>query len=148
MSNILFVCMTNCCVSQLASSYVQFKLKELERLAEFEVHSAGMRVRKGDEVPRETIAALKELGIQPMAYFPRQITLKEVRAADLIVCMSDECAKKLTSSFRSAEGKVVHLMGLVGRKEDVFEPRHDVAPNRNCLMMMKPALDRLVERLV
>ena len=148
MSNILFVCETNCCVSQLASSYAYSKLKELNRLGDFEIGSRGLRVRKGESVPAECIEAMRGEGIEPLAHFPRQITLKDVRVADLIVCMSGECARKLTSSFRSAEGKVILLMGLAGRKEDVFEPRHALEPNKNCLAMMKPALDRLIERLV
>ena len=148
MSNILFVCETNCSVSQLAASYVQSKLKENGRLDDFEVACRGLRIRKGDTVPRECIEAMQQAGIEPIAYFPRQLTLKDVRVADLIVCMSGDCAKKLTSSFRSAEGKVILLLGLVGRKEDVFEPRHAVEPNKNCLAMMMPALDRLVERLM
>ena len=148
MSNILFVCETNCCVSQLAASYVQSKLKANGRLDGFEVSSRGLRVRKDDTVPRECIEAMKQSGIDPIAYFPRQLTLKDVRMADLIVCMSGDCAKKLTSSFRSAEGKVILLLGLVGRKEDVFEPRRAVEPNKNCLAMMAPALDKLVERIV
>ena len=148
MSNILFVCETNCCVSQLAASYVYAKLKEKGRLEEFEIGSRGLHVRKGETVPRECIEAMRGDGIEPTAYFPRQISLKDVRVADLIVCMSGDCAKKLTSSFRSAEGKVILLMGLIGRKEDVFEPRRALEPNKNCLAMMVPALDRLIERLV
>ena len=148
MSNILFVCETNCCVSQLAASYVQSKLKEKGKLDDFAVSSRGLRVHRGDVVPKECIEAMRAAGIEPIAYFPRQITLKDVRVADLIVCMSDACVRKTASSFRSAEGKVILLLGLVGRKEDVFEPRHALEPNKNCLAMMAPALDRLVDRLV
>ena len=135
-------------MSQLAASYVQSKLKKMERLDGFEVGCRGLRIRKGDAVPRECIEAMHQSGIEPIAYFPRQLTLKDVRVADLIVCMSGDCARKLTSSFRSAEGKVILLLGLIGRKEDVFEPRRAVEPNKNCLAMMTPALDKLVERLI
>ena len=148
MSNILFVCETNCCVSQLAASYVQSRMKALGKLDEFELHCGGLHVRRGDAVPPECIEVMRSQGIQPIAYFPRQISLKDIRMADLIVCMTEACAKKLTSSFRSADGKVIQLMGLVGRKEDVFEPRRSPEPMKNCLAMMTPALDRLVERLV
>ena len=76
---------------------------------------------------------------------------REAVLADLIVCLSAAVLKKLTDDFFSARGKAIHIMTqLPDRPEnlrDVFEPRSNVESCRNCLAMMRPALDNMAEKM-
>lgn len=147
MSQILFICNSNRSASKMAAAYLAHKLIEAGR-SDFDVISAGLAVRKGDGIPQAAIDVLAEVGAKSETLLARQLSLKEIKSSDLIICLTDEVLKKVTDSFRSSHGKTIHLMTLADGKRDVFEPRSTPDACRNCLNMMKPALDTLAARLL
>ena len=150
MVRILFVCESNRIASKMAAAYLAGKLKSLGA-TDFDVQSAGLRVRKGDGMPTVAQQVITELGYDCGWMSSKQLDLKEVRSAELIVCLSGAVLKKVSDDFFSARGKIIHLMTQLPERpetlRDIFEPRSNLESCRNCLAMMRPALDNMAERL-
>jgi len=144
---VLFICQSNRSISKMAAAYLAHKLKELGR-RDIIVLSAGTSVWRENAMHQAAIDALAEIGVVSPTIGPAQLSLKDIKSSGLIVCMSDEMVKKITDDFQSARGKTIHLMSQSDAKRDVFEPRATLEACRQCLAMMRPALDRIAERLV
>lgn len=146
MTRILFISRSDRISGKMAASYFMHRIGELE-LADIEVASAGTAVRHGDGIPEVAINVLKEFGCTVPIISSNQLTLKDIRNSDLIVCLTEELLRQITGGYKSARGKTVSLMSMVSDGRDVFEPRSTAEICRQCLRMMKPALDRMAERL-
>ena len=150
MVRILFVCESNRIASKMAAAYLAGKLKSLGA-TEFDIQSAGLHVRRGDGMPPAAQQVITELGYDCGWMSSKQLDLKEVRSAELIVCLSSEVLKKVSDDFFSARGKIIHIMTQLPERpatlRDVFEPRSNLESCKNCLAMMRPALDNMAEKL-
>ena len=146
MTKILFISRSDRISGKMAASYLAHRMTELEQ-TDFEVTSAGTAVRHGDSIPEIAVNVLKEFGCIVPIITSNQVTLKDIRNADLIVCLTGELLKEITGGYMSARGKTVSLMSMLSDGRDVFEPRSTAEACRQCLRMMKPALDRMAERL-
>lgn len=131
----------------MAAAYIAHKMAELGQV-DFEATSAGTAVRHGDGIPEIAVNVLKEYGCTVQTITSNQLTLKDIRNADLVVCLTGELLKEITGGYRSAKGKTVSLMSMIKDGRDVFEPRSTADACRQCLQMMMPALDRMAERLL
>lgn len=112
----------------------------------YTVISAGVEARRGGAMSPAAVEMLAELSMTPDFIGTTPLTLKEIKGSDLIVCMTDELVKKLTKSYRSANGKTIHIMSQANGKRDVFEPRSTLDAQRQCFAMMKTALDNIAEK--
>ncbi len=146
MTKVLFICRSDRIAGKMAAAYLARKMAELGQ-TDFEATSAGTAVRHGDGIPEVAINVLKEFGCTVPIISSNQLTLKDIRNADLIVCLTEELLRQITGGYKSARGKTVSLMSMVSDGRDVFEPRSTAEICRQCLRMMKPALDRMAERL-
>ena len=146
MTKILFICKSDRIASKMAAAYLSHRLAELG-CEDFETFSAGTMVRRGDGIPDVAVNLLKSIDCTVPTLMSTQLTLKEIRNADLIVCLSEEVFFRVTEGYRSAKYKTISLMNKFGNGEDVFEPRSTLESCRNCLAMMKSALDNMAERL-
>ncbi len=146
MTKILFICKSDRIAGKMAAAYLSHRLSELGK-TEFETASAGVAVRHGDGIPQIAVDVLKEEGCTVQTISSNPLTLKEIQNADLIVCLTGELLKEVMGNYKSAKGKTVSLMGMVSDGRDIFEPRSTAEACRQCLRMMKPALERMAERL-
>ena len=150
MVRILFVCESNRIASKMAAAYLAGKLKSLGA-TDFDVQSAGLRVRKGDGMPPVAQQVITELGYDCGWLGTKQVDLKDIRSSELIVCLSAAVLKKVTDDFFSARGKAIHIMTQLPERpetlRDVFEPRSNLESCRKCLAMMRPALDNMAEKM-
>src|SRR5687768_5774910 len=85
--NLLFVCTGNTCRSPMAAAIAARELNE-RGWKHVAVQSAGTGAAEGIGASAETIAVLKEHGIEPLPHISQQLTGDMVRWADLILCMS------------------------------------------------------------
>lgn len=131
----------------MAAAYFAKKVADAG-VTDINVASAGMAVKRGESMPQGARDALAELGITPPRIGTLQVTLKDIKVANLIIVPSEELLKKVYDSFTSSHGKLVHLMSLTDNQRDIFEPRSTLETNRQCLAMMRPALDKLAEKLL
>jgi protein-tyrosine-phosphatase len=142
---VLFVCTGNTCRSPMAAA--MFKALCVERgLAEIRVDSAGIA---GGNMPVNKHAgeALAKHRVELLAAGSAALTSALVAAADLIVVMTHGHRVYVETEFPSARGKVETLMGVLGSEADVPDPigREQLA-YEECLALMRPALERLVEK--
>ena len=146
MTNILFICKSDRIAAKMAAAYLSHRLEELG-CKEVETFSAGTSVRRGDGIPEVAVNFLKSIGCTVPLLMSTQLTLKEIRNADLIVCLSEETFVRVSDGYKSAKYKTINLMAKFGGGEDVFEPRSTLESCRNCMAMMKSSLDNMAERL-
>ena len=147
MTKVLFICRSDKIAGKMAAAYIAHKMAELGQ-TDFEATSAGTAVRHGDGIPEVAVNVLKEYGCTVQTITSNQLTLKDIRNADLVVCLTGELLREITGNYRSAKGKTVSLMSMVKDGRDVFEPRSTADACRQCLQMMMPALNRMAERLL
>lgn len=85
--NLLFVCTGNTCRSPMAAAIAR---KEAKRRGwtHVAVRSAGTGAMDGGRASPETLAVLKEQGIEDPNHFSQQLTPELVQWADLILAMS------------------------------------------------------------
>ncbi|HEX6067116.1 MAG TPA: low molecular weight protein arginine phosphatase [Longimicrobiales bacterium] len=85
--NLLFVCTGNTCRSPMAAAIAE---REVRRRGwhHVAVRSAGTGASEGAPATPETVAVLREQGIDPADHFSQALTSEHVRWADLILVMS------------------------------------------------------------
>ena len=81
MKKVLFVCIGNCCRSQIAEGFARFLGSDL-----IEVASAG--ISPTETVSSDTIATMAEAGYDISDQFPKEIDQRSARNYDIIVNMS------------------------------------------------------------
>ena len=113
---ILFVCGTNRGRSPMAATYFASLLKQ-RNIKDMEVASAGLTVHHGDTIYQEARQVLAARGLTPLAIGTVQLLPKLVRAAELIICMTDRQQEIIESKFPSAIGKCRPLSAVL--KEDM-----------------------------
>ncbi len=125
--------------------------KALQELGdqEHDVRSCGTQVRRSASVGDGARAALAEAGVPLTRIGSTQLTVKDLRTADLIICLTEEIRKIVADKYHCSGPKAVTLFGLSGEKRDVLEPKSaSLEANRSCLELLTPALKDLAARLV
>lgn len=142
---ILFVCGTNRSRSPMAATYFASLIKQ-RNIQDVEVSSAGLTVHHGDTICQETRQVLAARGLTPLAIGTVQLLPKLVRAADLIVCMTERQQEMIEDKFPSAIGKCRPLNAVLKSDIPIAEPaKGNLKEYEHCLESMIPALEELVE---
>ena len=142
---ILFVCGTNRGRSPMAATYFASLLKQ-RNIKDMEVASAGLTVHHGDTIYQEARQVLVARGLTPLAIGTVQLLPKLVRAAELIICMTDRQQEIIESKFPSAIGKCRPLNAVLKEDTPIAEPaKGDLKDYERCFDSMIPALDKLAE---
>lgn len=97
---IIFVCTGNTCRSPMAEGY----LKSLN-INGLEVASRGLQA--GGTVSENSVAAMREAGIDVSSHIPRNLTREEIENADIIVCMTATHKAILESAGVKADIRVL-----------------------------------------
>ena len=143
---VVFICTGNTCRSPMAAA--AFKRLAKERGLNVVVDSAGMAAQDGDAVSPQARTVLKEHDLIPLRLRNQAITLRLVRAADLLITMTAAQQDRLEANYIPSRGKVLLLQGLVGEARDIPDPfGGTVETYERCFAAMQPALAALVERL-
>ena len=142
---ILFVCGTNRSRSPMAAAYFASVVKQ-RGIQDIEVASAGITVHRGDSLYQETRQVLSNHGLTPLAIGAVLLLPKLVRAAELIICMTDRQQEIIEGKFPSAIGKCRPLSAVLKEDMPIAEPaKGSLKDYENCLQSMIPALNKLAE---
>jgi protein-tyrosine phosphatase len=147
MPKILFVCGSNRSRGPLAAALFKKKAEEAG-LADLVVDSAGLRCNPRQMICPEVSEVLTLEGLSPLQLGVKQVTHKNIKAADLVICFTSDQQKQLESTFLAARNKTKTLMSIIRSKGEVFDPAKGGKEKfQQCLELMRPALETLAQRL-
>lgn len=145
--NILFVCTGNHCRSPMAEAYFRHLCIQGGH-PDVEIGSAGVNALKGHPANDQAHLALSDEGIVMDDFSGRDYTSELAKQADRIYVMSEVHRERIIRVTPDAEEKTFLLMELTGDDCDVMDPLGgDTDEYRECLEMMKPALQALYDEL-
>lgn len=109
MRKILFVCTGNTCRSPMAQAIALELLRSRGLTDRYQVSSAGLSAWPGAPASPQAREALAMAGIELEGHRSSQLTVEQVRQADLILTMTAAQKRTLLQSYPEAEGKVFLL---------------------------------------
>lgn len=148
MLQLLFVCSSDRTRAPIATALFLQAAKEAG-LADWTCDSAGLRTYHGQRIADGVAKVLAEVGLEPRRLGIQQLTPKLIKASDLILCMTRDQEREITSNFISARNKTKTLMSILREDKDIFDPNKlPIESFRSCREMMMPAIKELVQRLM
>jgi len=108
----------------------------------------GIHAHHGQMIAAEVCTVLSEAGAEPLKIGVEELTPKLAKMADLILCMTSNIEDEVMKKFIASRNKCKTLMSVLRQDTDVFDPNKlGEEKFRECLSMMRPAIEELVERL-
>lgn len=104
MKRIIFVCTGNTCRSPMAEGYLKSKNRK-----DIEVLSRGLAA-DGSPVSENSVAAMRELGIDISGHVSKQLTFKDIDESCIFICMSSSHADVLEGS--GFDKMKLHVLGI------------------------------------
>lgn len=90
MIKVLFVCSGNTCRSPMAVSIFKKILKDNDKSNNYQITSAGLNARVGDNININAVEVLKEFNIPISKTTAKQIDVDKILNADFVITMTSE----------------------------------------------------------
>lgn len=143
---VVFVCMTNTCVSNMAESV----MRSVFRDGEFEIASRGLVVLFPEPLNPKAVAVMKSNGVMPARDTACQLTAEDITDDTLILTMTSKEAVMVRENFPEARN-VSPLGRFAGQPCDIEAPHGGkLAEYGACYeyidLLVKLAAEKLIKR--
>ena len=123
--SVLFVCTGNSCRSVMAEGFMKKYLRELGK-ADIEVLSAGISAAEGFFPTAETIEVMSQEGVDVSGLRSKNLTLRMIEGADIILAMEDIHMNYITRLMPSAASKTHLLKAYPDEIQLTFPENHNI----------------------
>ena len=120
MRSVLFVCAANICRSPLAMGL--FSMLAPLQSGEWQIASAGIYAPEGYPAAQNTLALLKQRGLDLNQHRSTQITREMARAYNLILTMERGQKEALQIAFPEYSHKIFLLSEMIGENWEIADP--------------------------
>lgn len=142
---IIFVCTGNTCRSPMAEYLMREYCKKYN--LEIEVESRGLACSNGRPISDNSLAALKEIGIDAREHKSKSFIIRDLFDADLIITMTQRHKNALIEYFNAGEN--VKTFAEATGVGDINDPYGcDLNCYRNCRDMIEKGIKILVNELL
>jgi len=120
MRSVLFVCAANICRSPLAMGL--FSAQLMPQSSEWQIASAGVCAPVGYPAAQNTLALLRQRGIDLSQHRSAQVTLEMVKNYNLVLTMERGQKEAIQIAFPEQAQKVYLLTEMIGEYWEIVDP--------------------------
>ena len=137
MKKIIFVCSGNTCRSPMAEGLFKKYLAD-KGVTDIEVSSAGISAFPGDEVSQNSVLVAKDRGVDISFHRARQLTVRHIENADLLICMTESHGNAISKYCDSSKIMTLNVSDPYGGNPDIYE---------NCAKQIESYFPQILEKL-
>ncbi|GIV76574.1 MAG: protein-tyrosine-phosphatase [Litorilinea sp.] len=120
--SVLFVCTANRCRSPMAEALLRLQVAAAGETGDWLIASAGTWAVDGQPAMPNTVAVMREWGVDLSHHRSRSLTPSLLQAFRLILAMTAGHQEALLTEFPECAPRLMLMSELIGRRFDILDP--------------------------